>query len=178
MESSFDESETLPSTSPECPTRTGTPVAASSLLALPDSLDCMRLRIFKLDEEVVMTAAEFDLYWLYFDNIFKLNQSRPSKKTPSKVTKHWQCRLHESGAYIPRIEKMKRQRNCTARIRIACPWRMRSVHDGISVSIKRTSAEGHNHEYDYLKFKNSSAVRKVMGTEVERGYRTCDIANN
>lgn len=173
----FNESDDAESSPPPPPTPPANESSASSLLTIPDGVEALRQRIFNLAEDVVLTTTEFAVYWPYFDNIYILNQNRQSKKNPAVERKSWRCRLYEK-AFKTHVPLENRQRNCTARIRISCPCRIKSVHDGVSVVLSRTSPEGHNHELQALNFKNSSAVLKVLQREVEKGYRPCDISNN
>jgi hypothetical protein len=55
---------------------------------------------------------------------------------------------------------------------------MKSVHNGVSVTLSHTSEHSHNHKISTLDYKNSSAIHKLLQTEVEKGYSSCDIAKN
>jgi hypothetical protein len=149
---------------------------ASSLLAVPNGIEEFRRDIFNLDKEIKLSTEEFDAKWPYLDNLFILNKTRMLKK--GIVTRYWPCRLHPHKPYQTKVQLGKRQRNRTARIQLGCPYIIWSDHEGGIVKLTRSSNAFHNHDIIALDYKNSTAVRKTLQEEVEKGYQPPDISNN
>lgn len=53
------------------------PLLPSTVLDLPPMLYSIRNQVFLLNTDITWTAKEFEDYWLYLDNIWVHNQTRP-----------------------------------------------------------------------------------------------------
>jgi hypothetical protein len=153
------------------------PAPASSLLSsLPPNLSDLRTRLFHAEDKIQLSVEEFETSWPYLDNMFVRNKTR--KAANGTETVYWYCRLWQKKDHVSKVPAGKQQRNKNSRDAGRCPCIIKMVKNDSFVVFKRTSKEGHNHDYDAIKHKNSSGVRTMLGTEIEKGYLPNQVRRN
>ncbi|KAE8154771.1 hypothetical protein BDV25DRAFT_81868 [Aspergillus avenaceus] len=148
----------------------------SSLIKIPPSIHELREQFFTIqkDRPIILPEAEFNDTFKFFDNMVVQRQKYEGFDF---ITEYWSCRLWGSKVPKPRVSPQKRQRVCTTRTPIGCPYRIRIVRKKGQVTISALK-EPHNHNIEVLQNKLSSGVREILGEQVSYGYRPSEIARN
>ena len=153
---------------------------ASSLHSFPNDIAAWRQRLFAVEEEVVLSAADFTSIWPYVDNIWSVQQSSRSKS--NCFTRWFLCRLHRAKDHQSATEEHRGKRAKSAHTAIGCGMRISVAErpDG-SVLIKRAgkcTAE-HLHTLEYSdRYKRNSALHGLAAEQVALGYKVAQIYRN
>lgn len=135
------------------------------LLCTPTDLAIMRQRLFDLETPIVLSAAEYALYWQYVDNIWSISErSKDGKKH------YYRCRLSRSTKPAPKKEGVK-HRNRTVR-QSQCKVNAVVIFDPEgNAHFRRVGEHVHGHTLQISdKFKKNSYLRNLGREEGSKGY--------
>ncbi|KAI5808718.1 hypothetical protein DFH27DRAFT_540784 [Peziza echinospora] len=148
----------------------------------PPDLDEWRRRLFTVDTSITMTAAEWDTYWPYIDNVWSHRSTQRSKKGPF-VTHYYDCRLKGRPPGTPvNQDPNKKKRKRTARERDLCEMKIKiietttpnktytieKVKREIGTNGEEPAGEYHRHTLDESdRIKRNSVLRQAIKLEKE-----------
>lgn len=153
----------------------------TSLLRNPPDLVEWRVKLFNISEPIELTAAEFNLYWPYVDNVWSRNAIRPGKRG---TCEYHTCRLQrETSLSRPPADPEKRRNRPPPREGGTCQMKVKVVRlmnpaDGTqTVRISRTGqCTAHSHDLDVSdKLKRNSVLMGIAQSESSRGYSPAEI---
>ncbi|KAJ9322941.1 hypothetical protein DTO027B5_2983 [Paecilomyces variotii] len=163
-----------PTEPPSSNASTATPTApTSNLITIPPELETFREKLFHLDKHspYTMSSAQFHHLFPFVDNMFTRNRVTP--KADGRVVHYYWCRLWRK-TERPTVPPEQRQRQRTSRKPQACPFKMKVQDNGVTVVIELTAGV-HNHDYELMAHKATTAVRQLAAQEVAKGYKPAEV---
>jgi hypothetical protein len=149
----------LPQPAPQ-PAPQNSAIALSPLNSIPSDIAFHRAFLFALDTPVRLTAAVWDRFWPYIDNVWRIHQKpQPSPET-GIARVYGSCRLSRKIAYPDDDGNVRpRQRRpggtCNAKFKLTI------YPDG--TRFMERSGEGHSHTLDQIdRMKRNSGVRNLV----------------
>ena len=152
-----------------------------SIFSNPPSLGLLRQRLFEVDDVVELSAADFERYWPFVDNVWLRNRAAASSKDANTVTEWYQCRLRKASdrpAYVPKpTPEGKVGRKKRVRDNVSCEMTLKVVRMQGSTPIYRVMRGcgkdvRHSHDLDYVDgVKRNSGVMDTARREGVKGYQ-------
>lgn len=150
-----------------------------SLFSNPPNLGDMRQRLFDVQKDVVLSEAEFDLYFPFVDNVWRKDRAAPGARMTEGTTETYWCRLKSNAAVknpTPRpIVDGRQQRRKRKREEKTCGMALKITHSEgpvRTVTIARAPNAGdHTHDLEYMDAnKRNSGVMDIARREGVRGF--------
>ena len=151
------------------------------LASVPSEIEAICHRLFVLEDPILLTQGEWDLYLPYIDNIWSLNMAPKHNTALGRQTAYYRCRLHAKEAWAPpNGPKRMRQRSKPSRHALGCGMKMKVVFYSEDTRVecyRHGDCLIHAHslgESDQI--KRPSAVRSLAATQVANGYKVAAVA--
>ena len=144
---------------------------------VPADIGVMRQRLFQLAEPVVLSQADWEIYWPFVDNVYAYRDKRPEKKDGSQLS-YWQCRLHRKSWQGSRHAGV-RQRHKGSRQGSVCNFVVHVTRRlGGSYEIRRAPKHSNTHSHSLDEsdaVKINSALRRQCQEQVTKGVNPAHI---
>ena len=69
--------------------------------SIPPAIEASRRRLFALEDLILLTKEEWDLYLPYINNIWSRHVAPAHNPGQGKQTAYYRCRLHPTKAWAP-----------------------------------------------------------------------------
>ncbi|RMZ80172.1 hypothetical protein DV737_g3082, partial [Chaetothyriales sp. CBS 132003] len=158
---------------------------AYSLFTNPPDLAKMRQRLFAVSESVEMSAADFEQYFPFVDNVWRRTKLGIDELAPGSNTELYWCRLRKAPglkAQLPkptpegktrRRKREKPDKTCNMAIKVV---RTDGPDNRVVISRTVSAHEEHSHDLGYIdSIKRNGAIMDVARREAVRSFLPLSI---
>ncbi|KEF59124.1 uncharacterized protein A1O9_03968 [Exophiala aquamarina CBS 119918] len=156
-----------------------------SVFSNPPDLLAMRHRIFAVEEPIELSAADFDNYFLFVDNIWRKMRTTDPQPEGSVRIDYYACRLRRGAtqkSHVPRpTPEGKQSRKKRVKEEKTCGMTMKVVYnpgspETCTVSRAVDNFQKHSHDLDYIDAtKRNTGVMDTARREATKGFLPASI---